>query len=184
MAGGYQRWKIEGLPIIKTTINYEKGTVKVVADRAEVVANEFTTDPVRTLGTLAATAGVGAAVLNYEYILEWIGLLGVLISSYQYFLGPGSENRDFVDDIQNKVKSVTSTVNSITGSSSGGNQSQSQSGMSNMMDLGSKFKEKASSLLQENMSSLNANADDSTTDSSNGSGADGDAKDDGDGDGS
>merc|ERR1711904_242147 len=39
MEGGFREWEKQGLPVVQNTVVYQKGTVKVVADRAEVLAS-------------------------------------------------------------------------------------------------------------------------------------------------
>ena len=88
MQGGFKDgWLKEDLPTVQDTV-YRRGTVKVVADRAELVASQIGAPELATIA-LAAT-GAGAAVLNYDYILEFIGVAGLLVTFASEFSPPFS----------------------------------------------------------------------------------------------
>ncbi|QDZ25579.1 hypothetical protein A3770_18p80970 [Chloropicon primus] len=90
MEGGFREWEREGLPVVYDTANYQKGTIKVVSDRAEILASEASeiiADPVVAVGAALGAGGLGLALLNYHYVLQFIGVSVVLANSASYLFG-------------------------------------------------------------------------------------------------
>mmetsp|Transcript_1681 Transcript_1681/g.5283 ORF Transcript_1681/g.5283 Transcript_1681/m.5283 type:complete len:115 (+) Transcript_1681:1870-2214(+) len=110
MQGGFKDgWLKEDLPTVQDTV-YRRGTVKVVADRAELLASQIGAPELATIA-LAAT-GAGAAVLNYDYILEFIGVTGLLVTFAMYAF-EFSSVEDLLVDIEGNVGSAVDAVNKI-----------------------------------------------------------------------
>ena len=106
MQGGFKDgWLKEDLPTVQDTV-YRRGTVKVVADRAELVASQIGAPELATIA-LAAT-GVGAAVLNYDYILEFIGVAGLLVTFASEFSPPFSSPSLSLADVLGFLPSLVS----------------------------------------------------------------------------
>ena len=58
--GGFQQWQKEGLPVALNKDKYERGTVKVVSDKAELLARDagdVLSDPLNAAGAIAAAGG-------------------------------------------------------------------------------------------------------------------------------
>ncbi len=75
---------------VAAVISYQKGTIKVVADKAQLFASDATaalSDPLNAAGALVAAGGAFLAVSNYQYVLEMIGMTGLLVQLLLYARG-------------------------------------------------------------------------------------------------
>lgn len=104
LQGGFQSMARSGVVEIKTgTTVYESGTLKVVADETEYLLEQAQQQLADRNLQLALAAGLtlgGFAVYNYHYTLEFIGVLGPLLTLARRAMGY-SGIQDAVDDLSN-----------------------------------------------------------------------------------
>ena len=111
MEGGFSQWQNDELPCVQGgsgSYEKERGTIKVLGDRVEEI---FTGDspaenfnPFSQAGLIAFVAFL--VVANYEYVLEAVGVLGVLATALVYTTGFDTVE-DLIEDLQSKSKAAS-----------------------------------------------------------------------------
>lgn len=89
LQGGFARWTKECK--YKTGVaSYESGTVKIVAEEVEALAeeegsvvynfNQFVANPLNLAGLGAGALGAGVVALNLQLVLEYVGAAGIILT--------------------------------------------------------------------------------------------------------
>ena len=122
IGGGFQQWQKEGLPVALNKDKYERGTVKVVSDKAVLLARDagdVLSDPLNAAGAVAAASATAAAIANWQYLLEFIGVGGLLFSFALYASEFSSINallvdiEDNIESVMNQSKEVANKVDNL-----------------------------------------------------------------------
>eukprot|EP00884_Botryococcus_braunii_P013325 jgi/Botrbrau1/21994/Bobra.0024s0010.2 len=116
LEGGYKAWKANGLPVTEGgPADYESTPLDGLADSAELLREQTAIklkDPLFVVGALGGSGLAVTAALNIAYTLEFIGVLGILltiinkVSTYNSIDDAVADFNAAVDAVQKPVKAV------------------------------------------------------------------------------
>lgn len=115
MSGGFAGWVAAELPVSERAL-YDTSTTAIIGDEVQLLTEKATAivlNPGLSIPLVGGTVFGGFAIYNYHRTLEYIGLLGVILTianKFSQYNSPREAVEDIYDNVQSVVNKVTRLV--------------------------------------------------------------------------
>jgi len=122
--GGFRGWKGDKLEVLDGTTAYEGGTIRVIADDVEYVAEEarvLLSDPWRVAGIVGGLGASALLLYDWKSTLQFVGVLGIQLSIVKR-LSEYNNSQEFIDDVVKAwrtARGVATAMSDATGKVAG-----------------------------------------------------------------
>eukprot|EP00210_Caulerpa_lentillifera_P001449 g1391.t1 len=106
MLGGFDAWMNSGLPV-EMSKGYEINPIETISDRAQLIIEPMKNPKLLAITTAAITV-TGWTLLNYHYILRFLGVLGPLIGSLVYAIKKYDTLDELLVDFERSIEAISS----------------------------------------------------------------------------